>query len=286
MNEPWIDLSDTPLYEEHLLLGALYDSLEDWLLAAPATYGDLDAERAAHTEGCSLCDLSGMSSLLLSGAGVEGFVNAAFGTAPRHVGECSFGAVVTGDGSVTAIPLIARTGDTEFLVWDPSPRGMTLQPWLSFLANIEQDGYKPFAEVTVEDVSSALVPLLVWGPQATSVLGDYVSSLDLLPKPGHVSSVMLDRIACLVAAPELDDNPCYLVFAPPQAARVLWRSLLSFPVVMPMGHKALAEGGMASLPWVASVLAEGRLELALAELLAHGLVRPEGGYVGARGLSS
>ena len=163
---------------------------------------------------------------------------------------------------------------------------MALLPWLSFLANIEQKGFRPFAGAHVEDVSSSLVPLLLWGPQATAVIGDYVAQLSDLPQKGQIRQTQLDRITCLVAAPDLDENPSYLVFAPPQAARALWRSFLSFPVVTPIGHRAFARSSSHALPWIEALLAEGQLKMALSELLESGLVRPEGGYVGARGLTS
>ena len=284
MSAPWIELTETPLHEEHLLLGASYEALEEWLLAAPRTYGDLAVELASIQEGCALCDLSGMTGVLISGEGAEGFVRASCAHGAQAVGECRFGAVVTGDGSVASIPLVARTGDAEYLLWDPTARGMGLLPWLSFLVGIEQDGFRPFADVSVEDVSSSLVPLLLWGPAATSILCDYVHAAEELPRPGEVRQVMLDRIGCLVAAPRIDEQPSYLVLVPPQFARLLWRSFLSFPVVTPIGSSALAQTCSETLPWVRRMLDEARMEMTLSELLEHGLARPEGGFVGARAL--
>lgn len=284
MSASWTTADEAPLYAEHLLLGGTFAEDESHL-ATPLHYGD-PHEIAAFGEGCALCDLSGMAGILVSGPGASTFVSAACAQRNLAIGECAFGAIVTGDGSVTAIPLVARTGDEEYLVWDPSARGLALLPWLSFLGNIEQQGYRPFEGVCIEDVSDSLVPLLLWGPEAKTVLSDYVASSEQLPKAGTIANVRLDRIECLVAQLPRNGAPCYLVLAPPAASRALWRSFLSFTVVTPVGSQQLSRHASVALPWAEATLATERLELALEQLLAWELVRSEGGYVGARALQA
>lgn len=283
MNASWSHFTQAPLYDEHLMLGGIFEG-DDPLLATPIRYGDASGEAEAFSEGCALCDLSGMTGILVSGAGADAFVAASCACRELEVGECRFGAVVTGDGSLASVPLVARTGANEYLVWDASERGLMLQPWLSFLSDIEQDGFHPFGDVSVEDVSDALVPLLLWGPDARNVLADYVAEPALLPKAGQIRNVRLDRIECLVAAPSNPQHHCMLVLAPPAAARALWRSFLSFTQVNPVGIASLATRATTELPWMEAVLGSDRLELALEQLLSWELARVEGGYVGHRAL--
>lgn len=286
MDASWSTLAESPLYAEHLLLGASFDD-EDPLLAAPPHYGDPVSERKPFTEGCALSDLSGMTGILVSGQGADSFVAAACANPMLAIGECAFGAVVTGDGSIASVPLVARTGEAEYLVWDASERGLMLQPWLHFLSDIEQDGFRPFGSVTVEDASDALVPLLLWGPHAQAVLADYVPSADALPLPGHIANATLDgRIECLVANLPQTSEPCYLVLVPPAAARVIWRSFLSFAVVDPVGKMSLGAHAGDTLPWMEAVLGESRLEFALEQLLEWEIARAEGGFVGERALQA
>lgn len=279
----WTKVSDAPLYQEHLLLGATYDEDEP-LLAAPHTYGSPDEERVAPFEGCALADLSGMLALLVSGPGCDAFVAASCATAPLAVGSCAFSAILTGDGTVASAPLVGRTGDEEYLIWDPTERGVALEAWLSFLAGIEQEGFRPYEGVRVEDVSGSLVPLVLWGPQAPAVIGDYVERVDALPGAGEVRNVRLDRIECLVACPPDVSQPCYLLFVPPFAARALWRSLLSFPVVLPVGTQGMAHAIRQELPWFEPLHGPGEDSLDAHALLESLLVRPEGGFIGARAL--
>ena len=284
-NASWSNVTEAPLYQEHLLLGGQFGDPEA-LLATPLHYGFQDAERDVFLEGCGLADLTGMTSILVSGEGADTYISASCAHDPLAVGECSFGAVVTGDGSIASVPFLARTGDAEYLVFDPSERGLMLQPWLSFLVDIEQDGFKPFGGVTVEDATDALIPLLLWGPQAQAILADYVPSVDVLPAPGHIANVRLDRIECLVANLPGMEQTSYLVMVPPAAARALWRSLLSFGAVSPVGIQQLGHMARATFPWMEAVLSEGRLEATLSQLIDWELARAEGGFVGARALQN
>lgn len=273
----------SPLYAEHVLLGATFD--EDGHLDAPVHYGSPDEELEAFGSGCALGDLSGMTVVLVSGEGCDALVSAACACDALSVGECSFGAVVTGDGSLASVPLVARTGDAEYLICDISSRGLTLHPWLSFLSDIEQQGFRPFETAKVENVSDALVPLVLWGPEGSAVLGDYVKTLDDLPAAGHVANVHLDKIGCLAIGVPRVEGTCYLLLVPPAAARVLWRSFLSFVTVSPAGTHALTRQLCEALPWAEQLRSAEKLEPTLRDLLVWEVARKDGGFVGARALS-
>jgi aminomethyltransferase len=83
---------------------------------------------------------------------------------------------------------------------------------------------------------------------------------------------------------DLLDQPCYAILVPPAFARILWRSLLSFESVRPLGTEGLSGLATAALPWAESLRDEGRIRLDAELLLAHGLVRGANDFVGARGL--
>lgn len=285
MSNEWTRVSDAPLFHEHLLLGGIFEEDEP-LLALPARYGDGSGEHDGLKQACGVSDLAGMSVVLVSGAQAPSFMSAACAGESLSVGECAFGAVITGDGTVAAVPLVARTGDTEFLLVDPTERGLSLIPWLSFLSSIEQDGFRPFEGVKVEDVSTSLHPLLLWGPAAAHVLGDYIKAPDALPSRGQIANVSLDRIMSIISHPACGDNPCYLLLVPPMRARVLWRSFLSFTMVTPVGIDALKSHAQQNLRWLKKMVAEGDADFDHGTLRTHGLVRGQGGYIGERALKN
>lgn len=270
------------LHDEHLLLGALMADGADGRTHALHYLSSADMQGDALT---LLSDLTGLGSRLIYGAGSEAFVSAAFAGERLAIGEVSVEAVLAGDGALVSVALLARTGDAEYACWDLCGRGDVLSSWLSFLAGIEQKGIRAFQDVQIEDASEALVPLLLWGPEATSVLCDYLHG-QTPPEPGTVRNLTLDAIGCLVAHPMLDNQPCYLVLVPPRSARVLWRSFLSFTSVTPVGTQGLLTRVATTLPTIAPACESGdRVIVAGKELKRAGLVRSDPSFVGARSLA-
>lgn len=275
------------LFEEHALLGASFEECDGDL---PSRVLDYCGESLATLpdDGAALCDLSGSCYLLAGGAYATGLAPAAFAGEEPRVGECEFSACLTGDGSVVGVPLLLRTGDDELVVLDASLRSGIVEGWLSFLSSVEVRGEKPYAGATLEDAHGTLVPLLLAGPAAERVLLDYVSDGASLPAAGSVSQLLLDRIGTLVAhvPAEKDLASCYVVFVPAPLARVLWRSLLSFTEVVPIGHKDLDRLVVRHLPWGPLVGSDGQIVASYQHLVDWGLVRGDDSFVGARALRS
>lgn len=272
------------LQGEHELLGATFETTLDDAPAAVQTY--LNEQVPAWSgDAATLTDLSGGAYLLVSGPEAESLMGLALAGQRLGVGETRFSASLSGSGETISVPLALRTGDNEFVVIDPTPRGPALSGWLRFLAGMEQGGVRPFPNTTVEDASSMLVPLLLVGGAAPAVLGDYVHGGESLPVPGRVSQIRLDSFVSVVAGIPLPEGvPAYLVLVSPPAARPIWRSLLSFTEVHPVGHGALAARLSKTLPWGARLDASGPATLARDELAEWGLLRPEDDFIGARGL--
>lgn len=262
------------LYAEHLALAATFDEVQRVESYAKESYSN-DA-------GTYLFDMSHLQMLLFSGVDAPAFSHAGFAGADLAIGECRFEAVLTGDGSIASIPLLARTGAHEYVVFDTSARADVLGAWLSFLSSINQDGFAPYARMETEDASGSHVSLLLWGADAERILCDYATR-DRLPKAGHIVSCNLDKIPCIIARPSLG-TPCYLVLVPPRAASVLWRSLLSFTEIEPVGMRAAASMLNQQLPWYARLDETNTLRMTAGELQNAGLARPSMDFVGARGI--
>lgn len=268
-----------PLYKEHLALGAAFERGVGGRLFPMAYEGEPSvAEGTPH-----LCDLAGSAYLLVCGPTAQEFVEMAFCGRRLAVGECAFEATLMGDGALASVALVARTGAQEYVLLDASERGELLAGWLGFLQGVEQGGQAPFAEVELSQADALLHPLLLWGPGSLDVLCDYVASRDLLPAAGHVADLDLDRIhtVCMgVPGPA----EAHVALVPPDRAATLWRSLLSFTQVVPVGRRSLREALAAAYPW-GQLLAMGqRLEPTEQTLRKLGLLRTDGGFVGARAI--
>lgn len=269
------------LHTELEYLGAQFSTSTEGFNLAQSFYGEKPLEEAL--KDCALIDLSGIGYTLVSGTSSQNFVEAVFAGKQLEVGEASFECALTGDGSLSSIGLLARSGQNEYVVLDASERSLVLEEWLSIIASVEQNGVAPYAEVSLEDATPLLTPLLLAGKKAKKVLMDYLSEQQL-PEDSKLCNLMLDQtIPALVANVSTKKVPAYLVMVPPVHTIILFRSLLSFETVHPLGHKQLIEGLKSYLPWFSELASNTKVVLAKDKLEGWGLLRASDDFIGARG---
>ena len=269
------------LHTELEYLGAQFSTSTEGFNLAQSFYGEKPLEEAL--KDCALIDLSGIGYTLVSGTSAQNFVEAVFAGKQLEVGETSFECTLTGDGSLSSIGLLARSGQNEYVVLDASERSLVLEEWLSIIASVEQNGVAPYAEVSLEDATPLLTPLFLAGKKAKKVLMDYLGEQQL-PEDSKISNLMLDQtIPALVANVSTKKVPAYLVMVPPVHTVILFRSLLSFEMVHPLGHKQLIEGLKSYLPWFSELATNTKVVLAKDKLEGWGLLRTSADFIGARG---
>ena len=269
------------LHTELEYLGAQFSTSTEGFNLAQSFYGEKPLEEAL--KDCALIDLSGIGYTLVSGTSAQNFVEAVFAGKQLEVGETSFECALTGDGSLSSIGLLARSGQNEYVVLDASERSLVLDEWLSIIASVEQNGVAPYGEVSLEDATPLLTPLLLAGKKAKKVLMDYLGEQQL-PEDSKLCNLMLDQtIPALVANVSTKKVPAYLVMVPPVHTVILFRSLLSFEMVHPLGHKQLIEGLKTYLPWFSELASNTKVVVAKDKLEGWGLLRASDDFIGARG---
>lgn len=269
------------LHTELEYLGAQFSTSTEGFNLAQSFYGEKPLEEAL--KDCALIDLSGIGYTLVSGTSSQNFVEAVFAGKQLEVGEASFECALTGDGSLSSIGLLARSGQNEYVVLDASERSLVLEEWLSIIASVEQNGVAPYAEVSLEDATPLLTPLLLAGKKAKKVLMDYLGE-QRLPEDSKLCNLMLDQtIPALVANVSTKKVPAYLVMVPPVHTIILYRSLLSFETVHPLGYKQLIEGLKTYLPWFSELASNTKVVVAKDKLEGWGLLRASDDFIGARG---
>lgn len=269
------------LHTELEYLGAQFSTSTEGFNLAQSFYGEKPLEEAL--KDCALIDLSGIGYTLVSGTSSQNFVEAVFAGKQLEVGEASFECALTGDGSLSSIGLLARSGQNEYVVLDASERSLVLDEWLSIIASVEQNGVAPYAEASLEDATPLLTPLLLAGKKAKKVLMDYLGE-QRLPEDSKLCNLMLDQtIPALVANVSTKKVPAYLVMVPPVHTVILFKSLLSFETVHPLGHKQLIEGLKTYLPWFSELASNTKVVVAKDKLEGWGLLRASDDFIGARG---
>lgn len=269
------------LHTELEYLGAQFSTSTEGFNLAQSFYGEKPLEEAL--KDCALIDLSGIGYTLVSGVAAQNFVEAVFAGKQLEVGETSFECALTRDGSLSSIGLLARSGQNEYVILDASERSLVLDEWLSIIASVEQNGVAPYAEVSLEDATPLLTPLLLAGKKVKKVLMDYLGE-QRLPEDSKLCNLMLDQtIPALVANISTKKVPAYLVMVPPVHTIILFRSLLSFETVHPLGHKQLIEGLKTYLLWFSELVSNTKVVVAKDKLEGWGLLRASDDFIGARG---
>lgn len=273
-------VQELPLYHEHCLLAARFATADDDVVYVKS----YESGFASSKTDTRLCDLSGALMLVASGTDAGRFVSTALARPHLAIGQAGFSAVYAGDGRCLGTPLLMRTGEQEFVIFDASEAAPTIYSWLMWLASVEQDNLRAFPQLTLQDEEGSLVPLLLSGPDTSKILTDYLKSPELLPVQGQVSSTQLDSITCLLSCLPHTDTPSYVVFVPPTHARILWRSFLSFTELSPAGYSEveLYKDAFAS---IRSELHQG-MAAQLDLLRSYELIRDDLDFVGARALCS
>ena len=249
-----------------------------------ASLGDTD-ERTAFEKGAALVDMSGLLLLLCEGSPTTAFGQTVLAGPKLDVGSCALEAVLFGDGFLASVPLAARTGDNELLIIDSTSRSDLLYSWLEFVSHIEQNDIRPYEGLTLKDESDSLVSFVLAGHEATATLADYVPEGQCLPKAGQVVNLDLDgRITTVSMRPELPGDTLYVLLVPPSYSRVIWGSLLSFPLVCPVGRETLASWIQKMISILSLLDKTDRTRVESERLRSAGLLREGSDFIGARGL--
>jgi aminomethyltransferase len=273
------------LRPEHELLGARFGHLDKIAAMIPLSYVCPEEEEGAFNKKAALVDLSGLPTILQSGKTAVPFTEMTYAGNKLAVGQCAFEALLLGDGTLASISLLARSGDKEFISWCVPVRAAVTFAWLQFLLRSAGKTGQPFQGLEIHDVSSKLLPLLLAGPSSSNVLSDYLGEQQL-PTSGQAANLYLDKILCLVVALPAALAPSYLLLVPPVAARVLWRSLLSFQEVVPVGRLAAKAWAEDVLPWLTWVSTKDQVIKSMSELHDAQVLRSGHDFIGARGLLS
>jgi aminomethyltransferase len=213
---PRPEVQRTPLYDEHVALGARMVEFAGWSM--PVQYTSILAEHAAVRTAAGLFDVSHMGEIEISGPNAEAlcaklFTNDARVLAP---GQAQYSLIPTEDGFVVDDIIVYRLAPERFLVCVNASNAAKDLAWI--LAH-------PMEGAVVTDRSDRTALIAVQGPKAVGIL-DRIA-------PGAAS---LGRFACeerdlggvrvVIARTGYTGEDGAEIFCPTESAVALWRMLL------------------------------------------------------------
>ena len=215
----------TPLYAEHLALGARMVDFAGWEM--PIQYTGVIAEHQAVRTKAGLFDLSHMAQIHVRGAGAAAALDAAVVSQPSSLapGRAQYSIIVDSAGLMIDDLVIYRRAEDVFLVVSNASNGEHVAREL---------GARVGQSATVSDDSPDAALIAVQGPAAVTILTPYVqlaSEKPLDSLAGYASSEAHLRtrereVACMIGRTGYTGEDGFEIYLAGVDASLVWRALL------------------------------------------------------------
>jgi aminomethyltransferase len=221
------ELKRTPLYEEHMALGARMVPFAGWDM--PVQYSGIIEEHKAVRSCAGVFDVSHMAEFRVFGAGAKDFLQETLTNDLDRIdalGSAQYTLMLAEDGGIIDDLIVYHTGDIEYLI---VANASNRDEDLGWLKGRVPDG----VELVDESDRTGLIALQ--GPAALGVLQECAGPGYSPPERFFVGPANLDGVPCLVARTGYTGEDGVELICRSCDAVALWRLLLSFPEVTPIG---------------------------------------------------
>ncbi len=215
------DLRRTPLYEQHVELGAKIVPFAGWEM--PVTYEGIREEHSAVRTHAGMFDVSHMGEVEVEGPGALAFLQLVLSNdvAKLGVGGAQYSCLCAEDGGVLDDLFAYRLGGDRYLiVTNAANHGADL----AWLGRWSRD-----FDVIVRDVADRYAMLAVQGPHARAILARALG-IELPPRM-RVAHVRVGRRPALVCGTGYTGEDGVELLLDPEVATPIWAELLDAGVV-------------------------------------------------------
>ncbi len=215
------DLRRTPLYEQHVDLGAKVVPFAGWEM--PVAYEGIREEHSAVRTHVGMFDVSHMGEVEVEGAGALEFLQLVLSNdvAKLEIGGAQYSCLCQEDGGVIDDLFVYRLGGDRYLIVTNASNHATDLAWLG--------RWSRDFDVSVRDVADRYAMLAVQGPHARAVLG---RTLGLeLPLRMRVSHGRVGNRPALVCGTGYTGEDGVELLLDPEVATPIWAELRDAGVV-------------------------------------------------------
>jgi aminomethyltransferase len=215
------DLRRTPLYEQHVELGAKVVDFAGWEM--PVQYEGIREEHSAVRRHAGMFDVSHMGQVEVEGPGALAFLQRVLSNdvAKVQIGGAQYSCLCNEDGGVIDDLFAYRLGGDRYLVVTNAANHDADLQWLGRQS-------RDF-ETIVRDVADRYAMLAVQGPHARAVV-EATLGIDLPPR-FHVSHVQVGRRPALACGTGYTGEDGVELLIDPEVAVPVWRELLDAGIV-------------------------------------------------------
>ena len=211
----------TPLYEQHLALGAKVVDFAGWEM--PVQYEGIREEHSAVRRHAGMFDVSHMGEVEVEGPGALAFLQRVLSNdvAKIAVGGAQYSVLCNEDGGVIDDLFAYRLGADRFLIVTNAANHETDLAWLGRQS-------RQF-DVLVRDVADRYAMLAVQGPHARDIVARALR-IELPPR-FHVAHVQVGRRPALACGTGYTGEDGVELLLDPEVAVPIWAELLDAGVV-------------------------------------------------------
>lgn len=221
-------LARTPLYEEHLALGARMVPFAGFSM--PVQYVGIIEEHNAVRRDVGIFDVSHMAEFRVFGFGSFDFLQSMLSndlSKISELGTAQYTLLLDDDGGIIDDLIVYHSGDLEYLIIANASNRKTDFEWLA--------SHAP-KDLELVDESDRTALIAVQGPGALEVVSELAGADWRVPDRFTMAEAMLDGcVPALVARTGYTGEDGFEILCRASDAAAVWRILLSFPTVTPAG---------------------------------------------------
>lgn len=213
----------TPLYEEHVKLGAKIIDFHGWDM--PLQYTRILEEHMAVRKNVGIFDVSHMGDVMVSGKDATAFLNHMFPTdvSVLNSGEAVYTAFLNESGKIIDDTIVYRLGDDKFFFVPNASMIDTMLEWV----NRNREGF----DVNITNYSDDIACIAVQGPESR----DVVSRLNLPFADGfkfnivdgnYSNNSLTGSNSIIVSGTGYTGEPGVELLVPAKDAPSIWRKVM------------------------------------------------------------
>ena len=239
-------LNRTPLYEEHVALGARMVPFAGYEM--PVQYAGIIDEHRAVRSSAGVFDISHMAEFRVFGFGAFEFLQHVLTNDVRkiaEIGSAQYTLLCDEDGGIIDDLIVYHTGDLEYLIIANAANRQTDFDWLTahapagtlVVGHGEAGAHEGDGIVELVDESDRTALIALQGPRAVAIFTELAGGGEVADVPArfHLSEGRIGSIPVLVARTGYTGEDGVELLCHESHARALWRAILSFPEVCPAG---------------------------------------------------
>lgn len=214
----------TPLYDEHLKLGAKIIPFGGWLM--PVQYSSIRAEHAAVRNAVGIFDISHMGELIVSGSGAGDWLNTMLtnNLAKLEVGSGQYTFLLNDEAGIIDDLIVYRIEAEEFLLVVNASRIEEDFEWLS--GHLPKSTSGTTTNVQIENKSDWYAGFAIQGPKVSELFATVFGRDRELPARNRIGRFDLGGTEILVARTGYTGEDGVEIFFTAEAAPRIWNEIL------------------------------------------------------------